>query len=179
MHNNKFVVIDIETTGLDSTVHEIIEIGCVFFKYDIKKNMYVIESTFESKIAPVHIENADPQALKVNKYSKTEWEGAPQLKKVLTTISKKLKDRVVIGHNVGFDYYFLNNAFKQVNIQNPLHYHTLDTISLAYGKLHKEKEVERLSLSYLCKYFGIENKKSHSALSDALATFELFKRLVV
>lgn len=178
MNSVKFVVIDLETTGLDFLKHEIIDIGCVFFTYNIKTKQYVLENTFESKIIPEHIEDADEQALKVNKFNEKDWENALPLKTVLKKISPKLKERIVIGHNVGFDYYFLDQSFKKVGVKNTLHYHTLDTISMAYTKLKSNPDVQRLSLAYLCNYFDIKNTNFHQALSDAEATFELFKKIM-
>jgi DNA polymerase III epsilon subunit family exonuclease len=178
MNHSKFIVVDIETTGLNLNTSEIIEIGCVLFKFNNKKLMYEIEEEFEIKIKPDHIETADPRSLKINKYSELDWKNAVSLKDGLKIFSKKSKDRVMIGHNVGFDFYFLNYFLLKCKLKNNLHYHLLDTLSMAYVKLKDNKDAKRLSLQYLCDYFGIENKKAHSALSDAKATYELFLKII-
>jgi DNA polymerase III epsilon subunit-like protein len=49
---------------------------------------------------------------------------------------------------------------------------------MAYAVLHSEPDFARYSLGELCKYFGIVNTKPHSALADAEADFEVFKKLV-
>ena len=61
---DSFVVFDLETTGLDASQHEIIEIGCVL----TTPSFEVIEK-FEFKIKPERIENADPIAMKINHYN--------------------------------------------------------------------------------------------------------------
>lgn len=177
MEHTKFVALDIETTGLDMSIHEIIQIGCVLFSYNKKTKQYKIDNEFEIKIKPKHIENANKISLKVNKYNTSDWQDAITIEKALKTLSKKLKDRVMVGHNAGFDYHFLNCTFNRFHIANTLHYHVLDTLSLAYGKL-QNSDAKRLSLQYLSDYFGIENKKAHTALADARATYELFVALM-
>jgi DNA polymerase-3 subunit alpha (Gram-positive type) len=76
-----------------------------------------------------------------------------------------------------FDYGFVEAAFKKSGVRNLMHYHKLDTISIAFAKLYDVPEVEKFSLRFLCEYFKIENKNAHTALSDARATFEVYKKL--
>jgi DNA polymerase III epsilon subunit family exonuclease len=173
MRKHNFAFIDIEATGLNLVAHEIIEIGCVLTNADLK----VIEE-FELKIKPGHIENADPIALKVNHYDEEDWKGALSLKEAMKIFSEKVKDCIMVGHNVAFDAGFLEYAFNTTGIQNTMHYHKLDTISIAWAKLHRDPDLEHFSLRELCVRFGIENKKAHTALSDARATFELYKKLL-
>ncbi|HNW71806.1 MAG TPA: 3'-5' exonuclease [Candidatus Paceibacterota bacterium] len=170
-HNLAFT--DLETTGLNILKHEIIEIGCVITDYKLK----VIEE-FEIKIKPENIENADLVALKVNGYNDEDWKDAMSLKNALHIFSDKAKDCIMVGQNVAFDSWFLEYNFAKLNLKNTLHYHRLDTISIAWAKLHKKEEVNHFSLREMCKYFGIKNENPHRALSDAQATFELYKKLM-
>ena len=59
-----------------------------------------------------------------------------------------------------------------------MHHRKLDTISIAFAKLYDIDGVEKVSLKFLCEHFGVENKKAHTALSDARATFEIFVKLM-
>jgi DNA polymerase III epsilon subunit-like protein len=152
MRKHNLAFIDIETTGLDFIKHEIIEIGCVV----TTPNLEIIEK-FELKIKPENIENADPVSLKVNHYDSTKWEDA---------------------QNVSFDSEFLDSAFLKIKSKNTMHYHKLDTISIAWAKLHNKPEITHFSLRELCKHFDIKNENAHHALSDAHATFELYKKLI-
>jgi len=173
MKKHNFTFLDIETTGLNVIEHEIIEIGCVVTTPKLK----VIEE-FEIKIKPEHIENADPVALKVNHYDPTNWKDAKSLKDAMKTISQKTKDCIMVGQNVAFDSGFLENAFLKTGIKNSMHYHKLDTISIAWAKLHRNRKITNFSLRELCLYFGIKNEKAHTGLSDARATFKLYKKLM-
>jgi len=173
MRKHNLAFIDIETTGLDPINHEIIEIGCVI----TTSNLEVIEE-FEIKIKPEHIEKADPISMKINHYKPEEWKDAVSLKEGMKIFSVKVKDTIMVGQNVAFDVGFLENAFVRLSIKNPMHYHRLDTISIAWAKFHNDTDFEHFSLREMCQHFGIENKNSHTGLGDARATYELYKKLM-
>ena len=173
MKKHNLAFIDIETTGLNVINHEIIEIGCVITNPDFK----VIEE-FELKIKPEHIETADKVALKVNRYDEAQWVFAYTLSEAMKIFSKKVKDCIMVGHNVAFDSGFLEYAFNKTEIINTMHYHKLDTISIAWAKLHREPDIEHFSLREMCLRFGIKNERAHTALSDARTTFLLYKKLI-
>ena len=173
MRKHNFAFIDIETTGLNLLSQEIIEIGCVI----ATESLEVIEE-FELKIKPERIENADTVALRINHYDPSGWKDAQSLKTVMKIFSEKVKDCIMVGHNVAFDAGFLEYAFNKTNIQNTMHYHKFDTVSIAWAKMHKDPELEHFSLRELCMRFGIKNERAHSALPDARATYELYKKLM-
>ena len=173
MRKHNFAFIDIETTGLNLNKHEIVEIGCVLTTPELQ----VIEE-FELKIKPERIEDADPVSLKINHYDAELWESASTINQAVKILSEKVKDSIMVGHNVAFDSGFLEYAFNQAGVGNTMHYHKLDTISVAWAKLHRSPDLEHFSLRELCVRFGIKNEKAHTALSDARATFELYKKLM-
>jgi DNA polymerase III epsilon subunit family exonuclease len=173
MKKHNFAFLDIETTGLNFSVNEIIEIGCVVANPELE----VIEE-FELKIKPEDISKADPVALKINHYDEKDWVAALSLEKALNIFSKKVKDCIMVGHNVSFDAGFLEYAFNKTEIKNSMHYHKLDTVSIAWAKLHNDPNLEHLSLHEMCVRFDIKNERAHSALPDARATFELYKKLM-
>lgn len=174
MRKHNFAFIDIETTGLSFIEHEIIEIGGII----ADQNLKVVEE-FELKIKPEHIEKADKIALKINHYNEKDWELGYSLKDAIEIFSKKTKDAIMIGHNIPFDAFFLDKAFFETDVKKKLfHYYMLDTVSIAFAKLQDTKDISKFTLHELCKYFGINNKNEHTALSDARATFELYKKLM-
>jgi CRISPR-associated protein Cas2 len=173
MKTHHLAFVDIETTGLTVSEHEILEIGCV-----ITDSSLQVLDEFEIKIKPEHIENADKIALKVNHYKEKDWISSLSLKEAMKIFSQKVKDCIMVGQNVAFDSSFLEYNFNKLNIKNSLHYHRLDTISIAWAKLHNNPNLDHYSLREMCKYFGIINARPHSALSDARATYELYKKLM-
>ena len=173
MRKHNLAFIDIETTGINVLKHEIIEIGCVLTDKDLN-----IMGEFEFKIKPKLIENADPVALKVNHYNEKDWQNALGEKEALEILLEKVKGCTMVGQNVAFDAGFLDYVFSKNNLENTMHYHKLDTISIAWAKMHDDEDVEHFSLREMCKRFDIINENPHSALSDARATYELYKKLM-
>src|SRR3989344_5395467 len=173
MRKHNLAFIDIETTGLDVVNHEIIEIGCVLATSQLE----VVEE-FELKIKPERIGAADPVSLKISHYEEKLWQEAHSLKEAMNILSEKAKDAIMVGQNVSFDLSFLEHAFSKTGIKNSMHYHKLDTISIAWAKFHKDIDFEHFSLREMCLYFGIKNEGIHTGLGDARATYELYKKLM-
>ena len=99
--------IDTETTGLDTSVHEVIEVAIV------KEHPDGRVEKWQSRIQPKNIEAAHPKALEVNGYTPEKWGEAPYLEHVAIDIATMLKGCVIVGHNVGFDLDFLQADFKK------------------------------------------------------------------
>ena len=151
------VFVDIETTGLDNSQHEILEIAII----------HESGEEWTTKIQPEDLASADPKALEVNGFSMAEWQGAPTLEEVGDTIIKKLSWCVPVAHNAGFDKGFIlaclqANDFDTRNVG----YHWLDTVSFAYEHL-VPKGLTRLSLASVCSFLDISNEGAHRALADA------------
>jgi DNA polymerase-3 subunit epsilon len=168
--------IDVETTGLNSDTAEIIELGVVIAKF--KDNELVVIDQLDVKIRPEHLETAEPAALRINGYNEVDWLFAVTLADAMKSFADKTSGAVFVAHNLTFDYAFIDRAFKNTGIENKMHYHKLDTIALAFGVLHNQDDMNKFSLKALTEYYGIENKKAHSAFADAYATYELFKKLL-
>ena len=154
MRKHNLAFIDIETTGLDFINHEIIEIGCVITTSKLK----LIEK-FELKIKPEHIESADPVSLKITHYNEEDWSSAYTLKDAIKILIEKVKDCIMVGQNVSFDSGFLEYVFSKNGFKNSMHYHKLDTISIAWAKLHNDPDLDHFSLREMCKRFDIQTKK--------------------
>ncbi len=183
MKQQRLAFIDTETTGLDVERHEIIEIGCVLVEQDWDTEdgvpSFRVFDEFDIKIKPEQLGTADPVSLRVNGYTNEEWVDAISKEEAMKLFSEKTVGAIMVGHNVSFDSAFLDKVLKSTGYGNQMHYLKLDTISIAFAKLNLNETIEKYSLRSLCEYFGIANEHSHRALSDARATFELYKKLIV
>lgn len=168
--------IDVETTAIDNETGEIIELAAVITK--MKDGALVVTDQLDLKIRPEHIETAEPAALRINGYNEADWLFAVSLEDAMKSFADKTEGAIFVAHNLTFDYGFIDKAFKKTGIENKMHYHKLDTIAVAFGVLHNQDDINKFSLRALCEYYGIENKKAHSAFADAYATYELFKKLL-
>lgn len=177
MKNKNLAFIDIETTGFNVQTQEIIEIGCVIVSQKEGLLGDIIDE-FELKIKPEKLENADPEALSINGYNEADWLFATNLEQAMKAFAEKTKDCIFVAHNVAFDWAFIAKAFAETAVESQLYYAKIDTISFAFGKLHQDPSVTRFSLAALCERFGVTNNKAHTALADARATSEMYRKLL-
>lgn len=168
--------IDMEMTGLDPERHEITEIGLVL----ASQPDFTILDEWEVKVQPKHIETADPEALELNGYDPAVWKAeAVSLEEALTTFIEKTEGAVMVAQNVSGDVMFLQKALHQTGLEERMDYHRMDSLSLAFGLLYANPDVQRFSLRNLAKHLDIENKNAHTALSDARTTFEIVRKLLL
>ncbi len=162
--NNEYVVVDIETTGTDVINDKITEIGAVKIK-----NGNIVEQ-FQTLVNPkVHISD---RIVELTGITDELVKDAPTLDMVFPDFFKFLGDGVFVAHNADFDYRFLKNAGKELGyiIKNDY----VDTLALARKKLPKLKHHK---LNVVCDYYNIVFRH-HRALSDALATAEMYLELI-
>lgn len=177
MSHNPIAITDLEATGLDCNVHEILEIGLV-----ITDETLTIHETFSVKIKPEHIETADPTSLKINGYSPEEWNDAVPLHEAITRYEKILKNAKFCSHNPTVDWGFLRLAFKKTGIMPTpdytTNYHRIDVFSLAWHAL-KDNPPNSFRLRDIASHLGIAPEpEPHRALNGALLAFEVYKKLM-
>ncbi len=98
---------------------------------------------------------------------------APKFHEIAARIIEMTEGRIFIAHNVGFDYSFIKDEFASLGYKYKRE--TLCTVRLSRklmpGKLS-------YSLGKLCGSIGIEIEGRHRAEGDAVATAQLFDRLL-
>lgn len=174
MAGRAIAITDIETTGLDPMVHEIIEIGLFVVNQDTLEVMDKIDL----KVRPEHIETAQAAALKVNGYRAEDWNGAISLKEAMILFGEKTCGAIFCAHNVTFDWFFVHEAFRKTGVKNELDYHRIDLFTLAWAKLQK-KGLEHFTMNAVAKYLGIPEEPSpHRAINGAALAGEIYKKLM-
>jgi len=165
--------VDLETTGLDVRRHEIIEAGVL--RVDAR-SLEVI-ATCEVRIRPERLDEAEPEALAVSGFSFAEWAQAATLDVALSRITPLLEGALIAGHNVGFDWAFIEAAYRQAHLPRPnVDYHRLDTASLAWP-LVASGELRSMSLDAVAAHLGLERPSPHRAMADARCSLEVARRL--
>jgi ATP-dependent DNA helicase DinG len=161
----EFVAIDIETTGLNSEWDEIIQIAGMRFKGEEVVNQFVSLVKPKGKVPKFieHLTHISPQELKT----------APPIKEVLKDFCNFIGDSILVGHNIGFDFNFLNQ-FIVDNGGFPISNMHWDTAEI--GRIYLPFTTDH-KLSTLVSFFGIELMNAHQADADALATGKLFNAL--
>lgn len=171
--NSPICFVDLEMTGLEAQKHEIVEIGLV---KTLQPDLKIIE-TWEAKVRPEHIETADPKALEISGYNPEGWKNAISLKEMMGILSQKTQGTILAGFVAFADYSFLDAAVTKTSIPLDFHRRYLDINSYAHAKLGYDWN--ETGLSALCKRLGISLDNHHTALADALACYEVYKRVFV
>ena len=153
-----YTVLDLETTGLDPTWNEIIEIGA------IKIRGLDIVDTFSQLVKPS--EPIDDFIAELTGITNEMVADAPTIEEVLPTFLQFVGNDVVVGHNVNFDINFLYDNCVQIlgyGFTNDY----VDTMRLS-RRLFPEERHHRLC--DLEERFNLHNEAAHRALSDVMLT---------
>ena len=161
--SKKFVVFDVETTGLDPERCEIIEIGSV--KIENGK----ITQKFQTLLKPNH--EISDEITNLTGITNEMVENSPVGTDVVFDFYKFCEGCILVGYNVSFDHAFLQNLAKKVGLIFPNE--TLDAMVLAKQKLYLPK----YKLINVVEALGLELNNAHRAYADALATAEVLQKL--
>lgn len=155
--NYPLLFVDIETTHLASTTGEIIEIA-IIREYETGLKEY-----FYSKIKPSHINTASKRALEINHYTAHEWRNAPTWKEVAPVVAKWLNYGTIVGHNVSFDWNYIDHHLRLAKIEQKISWRKIDTQSLVWEHL----PLTSASMDNVREFFGMDKQNAHTARKDA------------
>jgi len=170
------IYLDTETTGLDPSVHEVIEVAVVREEVPYPyTGPGEVTLKWSKKVAPQHIETASPEALKVNGYTPDAWAGALPFSDIAEELVWHLKGGVIIGHNPKFDTGFVTAELKRAGVEPKISHRTIDTTTVAFMAWGLDGKL-KLSLDSLRDHLGLSREGAHTALQDALDCREVFYR---
>lgn len=160
---NKYVVIDLETTGHSPEAGDkIIEVGIVTIKEDTIVDHY---STF------LHPGNHIPQFItNLTGITDEDVHDAPLFQEKAKEIWQMFQEGYFIAHNVPFDLGFLNKELTQLGFSE-ITMPVIDTVELSRILF---PQAPSYKLERLADYLNIKHKQPHRALSDAQVTAQLF-----
>jgi DNA polymerase-3 subunit epsilon len=164
----RVVVFDTETTGLDFRTDVILSIGAVGIDGNIisvkdSLELFVIQTVFKRETVPIH------GILKEGKEEKiTETEGVIQFLNFI-------KDAVLVGHHVSFDVKMINEGLKRMGL-GKLKNRSIDTDKM-YQKFKGLQQDQHSGLDELCGIFKIQKSDRHTAIGDAYITALIYLRL--
>ena len=163
----EFIVLDLETTGLDSSKNEILEVGAL-----LVVDGEVIE---EYSALILTLKEIDNEILNLTGLTQEQIEQeGKQLREVLPELKDFIGKRKIIGHNIFFDLKFLTKAFAKENIPFSIK-NVEDTLKIAKRQCIETKD-KKYDLVSLAEHFGIKYN-AHRALEDCRATFEVYMHL--
>ena len=160
----RLVFVDVETSGGGPLQDRVIEIGMVMVD-----NLKVV-GTYESLVNPNC--PVQPEILSMTGIRPQELETAPEFGLIAAQIKQKLDGAVFVAHNARFDFGFIKSEFARLDER--VWWPQLCTVRLS-RQLFPSQRCH--GLDALIERFGIDCRRRHRALGDALATWEFYRRL--
>ena len=164
----RYLVIDLELTGLDPKQHEIVSVAWV-----------VIENQCIKMSQSKHFINKDVKSLQQSPVfhgiSNEAISTGLSLNSILKNLSEYFSDSILVFHNAALDWGFLKVALKHASITTQPKL-ILDTLHIEKKRLLKQStEIKQddLTLSACRTHYELPSYHCHHALTDAQATAEL------
>lgn len=164
--SKKFVVLNLDTTGLDSNKDVILAMGAI----TVENNQICIGSTFEAAIPQYHF---------FHKNDMLEPPSYPDLPKMVEPIALEsflqfIENATLVGHRINFDIDMINVALEKMgcgNIKNE----TLD-IEIMHKKF-VDIDDKNFSIDQIAAHYKIPTSESQSTSNDAYILSIIFLRL--
>ncbi len=178
--SQRYVVADLETTGLDLKRDRVVSVAAL----RVVEGRIPLNDIFNRLINPGQY--IPPIAIKIHGIVPDMVSEADSAAKVLDDFMAFLGTDILVGHHSRFDLFFLNKGARRrygIKLQNLV----LDTVPLCrtiafpphnypYGI---DLDDEPSSLDNVAEHFGIDIHERHTALGDALATAMILQHILV
>ena len=164
--NGRYIIFDLETTGLSAATERIIEIGAVKVE-----NGEILES-FDLFVDP---EKAiTPEIIRLTSITNEMVAGAPKEADALEQFFRFCDGcDILVAHNADFDMGFLRAAIRRCGREeDPVQIDTLVMARAMYPELKKHK------LDTIAERLGVTQKHHHRADDDARVLAEIFLKMV-
>ena len=168
--NLEYVVVDLETTGLDLRRDAIASYGAVV----VRDGRIVVAENVYGLVCPTREMTAE--AIAVHTLRRADLADAPPLSHAVTILEALLRDRILVAHAAWIEKAFLTRAFAEhdVTLSSPI----IDTAALARadGLVPRAMRGEP-DLEWLAGELGLPAVTPHHALGDAITTAQTFLAL--
>lgn len=169
--------LDLETGGFDSRKDPILAIGMV----PVRAGVVRLGEAYRTLVRPTEGGAIDPRSVQAHQLLWGEVSGAPGLEEVLPEVDERLRQGVLLVHRKRFDVAFLKRDYRRLGMAWP-HPRIVDTVELLIrmsrlARPDLPRDLVSVNLSKARRIRGLPEYQAHDALSDAVATAELFLAL--
>lgn len=162
------VVMDTETTGLDTASDRIIEIAAV----RIRDGKPEPDTAFQVLVNPGISVPAPSTA--IHTITDADVAGADAIADVIPAFSQWIGNAIVIGYSIGFDLAVL----KAEHQRHSLRWQAPRSLDVRHLVALVAEELPEQSLDTAAAWLGVTVTDRHRALGDAMATLDVFQALL-
>jgi DNA polymerase-3 subunit epsilon len=164
----RFAVVDIETSGLSTRRHRILQVAVVTVRDD-----EIVDEWSSLVKLRWRYQRIGPR--RVHGLGRAELRTAPHQYDVLRQLAARLDGAVFTAHNAQFDWSFIERAAARAGVGlRPAH--RLCTLTLS-RLLDPERRYSH-RLADVCERYGVTNDHPHDARFDARATAQVLPHLL-
>ena len=156
----KFVVLDVETTGLDPASSRILEIALATVENGLILETWTTRFNPEGPVGKTEIHGI----------TDSDVVNAPLFSEKADEVLKRINNIAVVAHNSRFDLAFLRAEFQRANLTMPW-IAGICTLSISN---YYQPHLSRRRLADCCEDIGIAISNAHTAVGDVQATARLF-----
>ncbi len=160
----KYILIDIETTGLSFYKDEIVELSA------IKVIDNKIDTTFSHLVKPLY--EIPYYVTKVHGITNAMVKDEKSIEQILPDFLEFIEDSILIAHNANFDLSFLQRDIL-LNFNKKFTPKYIDTVLLA----RKVLNLPHYNLKTIAQHYNIDTCGNHRGLKDCMILYECFERL--
>jgi DNA polymerase III subunit epsilon len=169
--------LDIETGGLDPKRDPIISLAML----PVRGGVIRLGESYQTLVRPEDGRSIRPESVRAHQLLSGEVREAPALVDVLGEVERRLRGHVLLVHFQTIDVTFLKRDFERHALKWPRP-PVVDTAELLFKLVRKRRfvnpdapdEAPRTNLSEARAAQGLPEYQAHDALTDAIATAELF-----
>lgn len=169
MADPTFAVVDVETSGLSTRRHRILQVGVVTVAGDgtvVDQWCSLVKLRWRfARLGPTRIHGLRRGHLRQ----------APKIEDAMGDVSRLVAGRILVGHNLAFDADFLERAASKsrssLDVRGKL-------CTLWLSRWLDPHRTETHRLADLCARYGVALDQPHDALVDALATAHVLPHLL-
>lgn len=165
-----YIVLDIETTGLNPNSNEIIELSA------LKVVNGKIHEEYSKLVKPSGY--LSPFITRLTGINSEMLKNAPHIKEAVKEFNDFCSDSIIVGHNITFDIGFINAKLQKYH-NVPFDNEYIDTLTIARKLL---PQLKNKKLGTIAQHFNLDTEGMHRGLKDCSVTnscYCKFKEMVI
>lgn len=186
-----YVIIDNQTTGIDTNNDKIIAIGMIIVEGGkiIEKKIYYVDpelSENEIEIYQSAQKFSGKSPFSISKIKIPGMKGSNENfikeKDIIKIIFNKINKKIIVGHNLNFEIKMINSLFRRNHVKTEITVENITTKQICTLKeLQKFEKVKNNSLDGWIKKLGLESydrELYHDPLKDSEILFNLINNTI-